>query len=166
MNKYLTLTLSLALVASSAMASEVLVGTAAGFKGQINSTEPEEGHVSLVLNAEHHRPLTDQTGYFVASNVYVAKAPVSAGLVVGGVYKAPAVPVSAQFGLSLDVANSSEGSYQVAPGLMIGSVYNMTDAWALKAVSIASFPTNSVGEYNRADFTASVGLSRSFAVDA
>lgn len=168
MNKYLTL--SLALVVSSAMASDVLVGTAAGFKSQINPMP--EGHVGLVLNAEHHRPLSDETGYFVASSVYIApaivqeQAPVSAGLIIGGTFKAPVSPVSAQIGLSVDIANSAEGDYQVAPGLMVGAVYNMTDTLVLKTSSVASFPTNKLGVYNSGDFTTSIGLSRSISVDA
>lgn len=167
MNKYLTL--SLALLASSAMASDVLVGTAVGFNA--NTTTPQ-GHVGLVLNAEHHRPLTEETGYFVASNVYVApaiikeQAPVSAGLVIGGTFKAPVSPVSAQIGLSVDVVNSTEGSYQFAPGLMVGGVYNMTDAWALKTATVASFPSNKLGVYTSAEVTTSIGLSRSIVVDA
>lgn len=169
MNKYLTL--SLAVLASQAIASEVQLGSAVSFNA--NSVNENVGHVGMTLNAEHHRELSQDAGYFVGLNTYVSpaavknSAPVSANLVLGGSIKNPVAPASAQVGLSLEVMSTdSEDKYHVAPGLYVGGTYNMTENWALKSAMVSSFPANKYGEFSGVSVTSSLGLSRSIAVDA
>lgn len=163
--------LPLALLASSAMASELLVGTGVGFAANTDRMVQQGGHVGVVFNAEHHRPLTSETGYFVASNVYVApaimaeNAPVSGGLVVGGALKNPVMPASFLLGFSVDLSNSIAGDYEVAPGVMLGGLWGLTDDWSLKTSSTFSFPSNKLGVYRSGTVMTSIGLSRSIPVD-
>jgi|GEM_PF-5734434 hypothetical protein len=166
MNKYLTL--SLAAIVTQVMAADVVLSSGMGFNSNANA-----GNIGVVLNAEHQHEFSGETGYFVASNFFVSpafaiqKAPISAGLVIGGTVKSKMAPVSAQIGLSVEVLNTETSSkYQIAPGIMMGGFYNMTDSWSIRTSSVFSFPSKELGVFEGYDNIISIGVAKSISMDA
>lgn len=169
MKKYVTL--SLAVLASQALASDVKFGASMGFH---KSTEAESGLMGLVLNAEHHSELTEETGYFVSSSLFVPPVVVTEGgprsmdVAVGGFFKSSFVPAAIELGVMCEVVSpaAAEESMEIAPGIVFGALYNMNQEWAIQSRTSMVFPANMQGEYSSASVGTSLGLVRTVPVDA
>lgn len=157
-------------LAFHAVAADVVVGT--GFGLNANSDNMGKGNVGFVATAEHHNKLTAETGVFVGTSFYASaaavkkSAPINAGLTIGGSFSSAVSPISAQLGVSFNVVNSEDGSYQVAPGVAFGGIYNLSDNWAMKTSHVVSFPTNMYGESNKAELTSSIGVAKIISMEA
>ncbi|MEC7030790.1 MAG: hypothetical protein VXW87_03920 [Pseudomonadota bacterium] len=169
MNKYLTLTL--ALIASQAVAADIGLGAAMSVNA---SSSADKELLGSTLTAEYAQQVSDKASAFASANIFVspksftASGPKSANFIVGGTFSREGSPASAQFGVGVTLVSpaDAEDSVLVAPALFSGAKLEINDEYALTTRLTHTMPITKLGEIESSMLTADFGFQKRIAIEA